>query len=161
LTYGVGTSALLFYNGVPLGALAVEDHQAGRGLFFWAWILPHGIPEITEIIIAGAAGLILARGLWLPGRRRRRDALRIEARRAAELLLGGIPLLILAGIIEGTVSQVHEPKIQYETKLAFAAIVGVAVFGYLLFAGRGLGDQQPVAPKPNVEQKRERLERVA
>ena len=48
-------------------------------LFFWAWILPHGIPELTEVAIAGGAGLIVARGLWLPGRRRRRDALAAEA----------------------------------------------------------------------------------
>src|SRR5262249_28445455 len=55
ITFGIGTSALLFYNGVPLGALAMQYHQYGEGLFFWAWILPHGIPELTESIIAGAA----------------------------------------------------------------------------------------------------------
>jgi uncharacterized membrane protein SpoIIM required for sporulation len=136
ITFGVGTVALLFYNGVPLGALAMQYHQAGLGTFFWAWILPHGIPELTEVAVAGGAGLIVARGLWLPGRRRRRDALTAEASTAAALVLGGMPILVLAGLIEGTISQMHAPVLPYEAKLAFAALVGAAVYYYLLVAGR-------------------------
>jgi uncharacterized membrane protein SpoIIM required for sporulation len=136
LTFGVGTVALLIYNGVPLGALAMQYHLADKGTFFWAWILPHGIPELTSIAIAGGAGLLLARGLVLPGRRRRRDALRAEARRASTLVVGLMPILVLAGIIEGTVSQVHAPVLPYADKLVFAAVVWAAVYGYLLLAGR-------------------------
>jgi uncharacterized membrane protein SpoIIM required for sporulation len=136
ITFGVGTVALLFYNGVPLGALAMQYHQEGLGLFFWAWILPHGIPELTEIAIAGGSGLVIARGLWLPGRRSRRDALIAEARRAAALVLGGMPILVLAGLIEGTISQIHEPTLPYAAKLVFAALIGCGVYYYLLFAGR-------------------------
>lgn len=137
LTFGVGTAALMFYNGVPLGALAFQYHAAGHGLFFWAWILPHGIPEITEIVVAGAAGLILARGLVRPGRRSRRDALVREARTAARLVVGGMPVLVLAGLIEGTISQLHAPVMPYWAKLVFALAVGVALFGWLARAGRG------------------------
>lgn len=136
ITFGLGTAAILFYNGVPLGALAMQYHQADLGLFFWAWILPHGIPELTEIAIAGGAGLIVARGLWLPGRRRRRDALATEAANAVALVLGGMPILVLAGVIEGTISQLHEPTLPYAVKLAFAALVGTALFFYLLRSGR-------------------------
>jgi uncharacterized membrane protein SpoIIM required for sporulation len=135
LTFGVGTAAVLFFNGVPLGALAMQYHQDDLGTFFWAWILPHGIPELTSVAIAGAAGLILARGLWLPGRRRRRDALRDEARTAALLVIGAMPVLVVAGLIEGTVSQMHEPTLPYEAKLAFAALVGAALYRFLLTAG--------------------------
>lgn len=136
-TFGVGTVSVLFANGVPLGALAMQYHQDHQGLFFWAWILPHGIPELTEIIIAGGAGLILARGLLVPGRRSRKDALIAEARRAVRLVIGGMPILVLAGCIEGTISQMHEPRVPYVLKLVIAAIVGSAVWAYLLFAGRG------------------------
>ncbi len=136
ITFGVGTVAMLFYNGVPLGALAMQYHQSGLGLFFWAWILPHGIPELTVVCIAGGGGLLLARALWLPGRRRRRDALAAEAPRAAALVLGGMPILVLAGVIEGTISQIHEPTLPYAAKLVFAALVGSGVYYYLLAAGR-------------------------
>jgi hypothetical protein len=141
----VGSVSLLFYNGVPIGALAMQYHQFGEGQFFWAWILPHGIPEITQILVAGAAGLLLARGLWLPGRRSRRDALADEARRAMRLVVGGMPILVLAGLIEGTISQLHAPVLPYALKLAFAAVVGVAVWSYLLFAGRGAVTSGPTA----------------
>lgn len=136
MTFGVGTCALMFYNGVPLGALAWQYHASGHGLFFWAWILPHGIPEISEIVIAGAAGLILARGLLRPGRRSRRDALVHEARTAARLVVGGMPVLVLAGLIEGTISQMHAPLMPYWAKLLFAAIVGSGLFLWLWRGGR-------------------------
>lgn len=136
LTWGVGTISILFYNGIPLGALAMQYHQGGEGLFFWAWILPHGIPEITEILIAGTAGLILARGLCLPGRRPRRDALVAEAKTAGQLVVGGMPLLVVAGLIEGTISQMHEPAMPYAIKLLFAAVVGTGLYSWLLLAGR-------------------------
>ncbi|MFN9812554.1 MAG: stage II sporulation protein M [Deltaproteobacteria bacterium] len=136
ITFGIGTSALMFYNGVPLGALAWQYHAAGHGLFFWAWILPHGIPEISEIVIAGAAGLILARGLLWPGRRTRRDALVHEAKVAVRLVVGGMPVLVLAGLIEGTISQLHAPLMPYWAKLLFALVVGTGLFTWLLRAGR-------------------------
>ncbi len=136
LTFGLGTVALLLSNGAPLGALAWQYHHAGQGLFFWAWILPHGIPELTEIVIAGASGLILARGLWLPGRRPRLEALRVEGARAVRLVLGGMPVLVLAGVIEGTISQMHAPAMPYEAKLAFALLVGTGLFAWLALAGR-------------------------
>ena len=136
LTFGIGTVALLYYNGVPLGALAWQYHAYGKGLFFWAWILPHGVTELTETAIAGAAGLIIARGLAAPGRRRRVDALRAEGARAARLIVGAMPMLILAGVIEGSISQLHAPRVSYAMKLAFAALIAIGVYAYLLLAGR-------------------------
>jgi uncharacterized membrane protein SpoIIM required for sporulation len=136
ITFGVGTLALLFYNGVPLGALAMQYHVAHLDLFFWAWILPHGVAELTEVCIAGGAGLIVARGLWLPGRWSRRDAVVQEAKTAACLVLGGMPILVLAGVIEGTISQMHEPLMPYVAKLLFAALIAIGVYAFLLRAGR-------------------------
>ena len=136
LTFGVGTVSLLFYNGVPIGALAMQYHQSGQDLFFWAWILPHGIPELTSIFVAGGAGLLLARGLLMPGRRRRRDALVAEAKQAALLVVGVMPVLVLAGLIEGTISQMHAPVMPYWFKLLFALLVGTALYSWLLLAGR-------------------------
>jgi hypothetical protein len=59
-----------------------------------------------------------------------------EAKRAASLVLGGMPMLVLAGVIEGTISQMHEPLVPYPAKLLFAATVAVGVFAFLLQAGR-------------------------
>jgi uncharacterized membrane protein SpoIIM required for sporulation len=136
MTAGVGTVLVLLANGLPLGALAVQYHQAGQGLFFWAWILPHGIPELSAIALAGAAGLVLGRALWMPGRRRRGQALREDAPRAVQLVLGAMPILVVAGFVEGTVSQLHPPTLAFGTKLAVAALLGTALVSYLGLGGR-------------------------
>lgn len=137
LTFGLGTVALLFFNGVPLGALAMQYHAEGQDLFFWAWILPHGVTELTVVCIAGGAGLIIARGLWLPGRLTRASALAREARAATALLLGALPLLGIAGAVEGSISQLHAPALPYSAKLLFAVLLASALYGFLLRAGRG------------------------
>lgn len=70
MTWGVGTVILLFYNGVILGAIALDYVRAGQTLFLLGWLLPHGAVEVPAILIAGQAGLVLARALigWGSGR---------------------------------------------------------------------------------------------
>jgi len=55
---------------------------------------------------------------------------------AALLVLGGMPILVLAGLIEGTISQMHAPAVPYAAKLVFAVLVGAGLYAWLLFAGR-------------------------
>jgi uncharacterized membrane protein SpoIIM required for sporulation len=131
VTAGIGTAIMLFSNGVLLGALGWV--YASKGLFgwFWAWILPHGVPEITAIVIAGAAGFVMARGLVAPRGLTRRASLRKEAVVAVRLLLGTLALFVLAGLIEGTISQIHPPRLSIAFKLGFAAVIGSGVYAYL------------------------------
>jgi uncharacterized membrane protein SpoIIM required for sporulation len=136
LTFGVGTFITLFVNGLYLGSLAVNYHLDGVGTFFWAWILPHGVPELTAIFIAGGAGFIIGRVLWNPGRRTRAAALKLHAGRAVKLILGTTPILVVAGLIEGTISQMHPPLMPYWIKLLVAATMAVLLVLYLGFAGR-------------------------
>jgi uncharacterized membrane protein SpoIIM required for sporulation len=114
-----------------LGALAQVYTAKGMAGWFWAWILPHGIPEITAICIAGAAGFVIARGQVAPRGLPRGMALRQEAVRAVKLLFGTFVLFVLAGIIEGTISQIHPPKLSVAFKVSFALTVGLGVYAYL------------------------------
>ncbi|NOK37568.1 stage II sporulation protein M [Corallococcus exercitus] len=132
ITLGLGTAVMLFTNGLFLGALAQVYAAKGMAGWFWAWILPHGIPEITAICIAGAAGLVIARGMVAPGGLSRGQALRKEAVTAVKLLFGTLVLFVLAGFIEGTVSQIHPPKLSVAFKVTFALTVGTGVYAYLL-----------------------------
>jgi uncharacterized membrane protein SpoIIM required for sporulation len=135
LTFGIGTAFVLFWNGVPLGALAMQYHLGGHGVWFWAWILPHGVVELSVIMIAGAAGFVIARGLWRPGQEPRRTALIRESKRAVRLVMGGMPMLVVAGIVEGTISQMHDPIMPSWVKLGFAAALFVAMLAYLSRGG--------------------------
>ncbi len=132
ITAGVGTAIMLFGNGVLLGALAWVYTSKGMAGWFWAWILPHAIPEISAICIAGAAGFVIARGLVAPKGLSRRQAVRKEAVTAVKLLLGTLALFVLAGMIEGSISQIHPPRLSVAFKVTFALIVGSGVYAYLL-----------------------------
>ena len=135
---GIGTAVMLFVNGLMLGSLAQVYAAKGMAGLFWAWILPHGIPEITAICIAGGAGLLLARGLAAPRGLDRGTALRKEAVTAVKLLLGTTALFVLAGCIEGTISQIHPPRLSVAFKVSFALLVGGGVYAYLLSGFWGL-----------------------
>jgi len=132
ITAGVGTALMLFITGILLGSLAWVYASKGLMGWFWAWILPHGIPELTGICIAGAAGFIIARGMIAPKGLSRRAAVRREAVTAVQLLLGTLALFVLAGCIEGTISQIHPPRLSIAFKVGFALIVGGGVYAYLL-----------------------------
>lgn len=131
ISAGIGTAIMLFFNGLFLGALFHVYMAKGLSGWFWAWILPHGIPELTAICIAGAAGLVIARGMIAPKGLPRGVAVRKEAVTAVKLLLGTLALFVLAGLIEGTISQIHPPKLPVWFKIGFALTVGTFVYLYL------------------------------
>jgi uncharacterized membrane protein SpoIIM required for sporulation len=60
MTFGVGTIIVLFYNGVILGAVAIDYMMAGESVFLMGWLLPHGSLEIPAILLGGQAGFMLA-----------------------------------------------------------------------------------------------------
>lgn len=102
--YGVGTLYILGVNGFMLGgifAFTAEYQLAGR---LFAFILAHGVVELSIIIIAGAMGLQLGEALIRPGARYRLQAFQEASVNAGKILLVATPFLIFAGLIEGFVS---------------------------------------------------------
>lgn len=137
MTWGIGTIILLFYNGVILGAVAVDYVLAGETKFLLGWLLPHGSVEIPAILIAGQAGLILARALigWgSPARLRER--FRAVANDLITLIGGVAVFLVWAGIIEAFMSQYHEPILPYAVKIAFGTVELILLFWFLYQSGR-------------------------
>ncbi len=120
MTFGVGTVILLFSNGVLLGAVIADYILAGQAAFLAGWLLPHGAVEIPAILIAGQAGLLLASAIigW-----KGHQGLTMKARLkyiTSDLvtLIGGVALMLVwAGVIEGFLSQYHEPVLPYEFKI--------------------------------------------
>ncbi len=101
ITAGLLTIFILFFNGLMIGAVAALVGQNNLAYPFWAFVLPHGSLELPAIFLAGGAGLLIARGLVFPGQYRRVDALKFYGFQAAQLVFGIIPMLVIAGIIEG------------------------------------------------------------
>jgi uncharacterized membrane protein SpoIIM required for sporulation len=131
-TWGIGTILLLFYNGVILGAVAVDYILAGQSRFLAGWLLPHGSFEIPAILIAGQGGLILGGALIGWGRSTSlKNRLRAVAPDLVTLIFGVAVLLIWAGFVESFLSQYHEPIIPYLYKLIFG-LVELALLSLLL-----------------------------
>lgn len=137
---GVPVFVLLFHNGLILGAMSALYHQRGLGLDWWGWVLPHGVTELLALVLCGAAGLVIGRGLVFPGELGRLEALAAGGRRAALLIAGGVALLFVAALIEGFFRQlVTDVTLRY-------ALVALTTLGwslYLLRVGRGAaGDDE-------------------
>jgi uncharacterized membrane protein SpoIIM required for sporulation len=123
MTWGVGTIIMLFYNGVILGAVAVDYIRAGQTKFLLGWLMPHGVIEIPAILIAGQAGLVLALALIGWGKRTSLGSrLREVSRDLVTLIFGVGVLLVWAGFVEAFLSQYHEPIIPYDAKIAFGTV---------------------------------------
>ncbi len=99
--FAVGTVAIMIYNGIMVGAFQFFFYE--RGVFWESFltIWMHGALEISAIVIAGAAGLTMGRGLVFPGTYSRIQAFQLSARRGLKIMMGVIPMLIVAGFIEG------------------------------------------------------------
>jgi uncharacterized membrane protein SpoIIM required for sporulation len=137
MTYGVGTVVSLFYNGVILGAVAWDYILDGQTPFLLGWLLPHGVIEIPAILISGQAGLLLAGSLIGWGRRATfRQRLRHISNDLLTLIGGVALLLVWAGIIEGFLSQRHEPEIPYIAKISFGIIELIGLCYFLSRSGR-------------------------
>jgi uncharacterized membrane protein SpoIIM required for sporulation len=126
---GTFTVYVLILNGLLFGAVFGYTHLYGLDGKLAAFVSPHGYIELTVIFIAGGAGLRMAWAIVQPGLLARRDALAHAAREAALLALGALPLLLLAGSIEGFVSPSGLPD---ALKLAVGPIAGLALHLFLL-----------------------------
>lgn len=126
ITAGAYTLFLMFYNGLSIGAVATLVGQNNLAYPFWAFVFPHGSLELPAIFFAGGAGFLIARAILFPGKYRRGDALKFYGGQASQLVFGIVPMLIIAGTIEGFLSPsplVPEP-IKY--------LVGMSLFALLV-----------------------------
>lgn len=104
ILFCVGTAYLVVLNGANVGVAAGLFVAAGEAPRFFGLILPHGLLELTAVIVAGGAGLQLGWAVIAPGDRTRRDAVAEEGRRSVTIVLGLVVAFVVAGAIEGFVT---------------------------------------------------------
>lgn len=135
ITAGLLTLWVMLSNGIHLGAifglLQVHGLSSGLGEF----VLAHGFIELSVIFLAGGCGLYMGDALIRPGLLTRRTALVQRSRESVQLILGCVPLLILAGLIEGFISPSGLP---WPVKLAVGLLTGVLLHSYWLYAGKSV-----------------------
>ena len=85
--------------------------------------------ELTAIFIAGGAGLLMGYKLFVPGQFSRGYQLKQQAKRSVQLLLGTIPLFVIAGIIEGFITPA---AISLEAKYIVAILTVIGLILYVV-----------------------------
>jgi uncharacterized membrane protein SpoIIM required for sporulation len=133
------TIYVLVFNGLILGGVLALMQVYGHAAPLWEFVSGHGVLELSEITMAGGSGLMLGYAVVQPGLLSRRNALSEAARKAVTLMLGSLPLLVIAGIIEGLISPSDAPV---WLKYGIGITSGIMLYGYLFLAGR------PRARKP-------------
>jgi uncharacterized membrane protein SpoIIM required for sporulation len=132
-TLGLLSVYILLFNGLIIGALAAVFWQFGYFYEFWAFIVPHGMIELVAIFIAGSSGLLMGYKVLVPGTYPRIYQLKKQAFESAQLLLGTLPLFVLAGLIEGFITPVAIPL---EAKYAVAGLTVLGLFLYIYLGSR-------------------------
>ncbi len=133
LSFGLGTLYVLLVNGLMLGSALSLCWKYNMLDQLGAFMVGHGVLEISAILMAAAAGLMLGDALARPGRLRRLDSLRLRAREATALAVGALPFLAAAGLIEGYVSL---GSLMHPLKYALGIGMGSLMYVHLFLAGR-------------------------
>jgi uncharacterized membrane protein SpoIIM required for sporulation len=128
LTLGLTTLYGLYLNSMLLGIFSALANQQQVSGTYWSLILPHAVIELTAFTICAGAGLSLAAAVIRAGSVSRGSAIRLAGRRAAMIGLGTMPLLMIAGTIEGFVTPSALP---IPVKLAVAPATAVLLAAYL------------------------------
>lgn len=130
---GALTIFILVMNGANVGQAAGLFAAAGQQGHFYGLILPHGLLELTSVVIAGGAGLRLGSTVIDPGDRRRSEALTEEGRRAVTVVLGLVLTFIIAGSIEGFVTGSSLPT---AARVGLGVLVETVFLSYVVVCGR-------------------------
>ena len=127
------SALVLALNGTNIGQFVAVFVGAGKGVELFGLLVPHGVIELSAVVVAGAAGLRLGWTIIDPGDRRRGPALAEEGRRAVGLVMGAAAMLLVAGTIEGFVTGSALPT---AVRISLGLSVGIGFWFYAWAFGR-------------------------
>lgn len=130
LFFGVGSYAALLNNGVMLGSFQYFFHNQGLLFTSFMTIWIHGTIEISSIVIAGGAGITLGNGFLFPGNLTRKESLKRAGKRGTIIIMGLIPMFVIAGFLESFVTRHVEWPIWAKGSIILASLA--LIIGYFV-----------------------------
>ncbi|CAM4193401.1 stage II sporulation protein M [Zobellia roscoffensis] len=132
---GIGTLFVMMQNGIMLGSFQYFFYEKG---LLWEsvrtiWI--HGTIEISVIIIAGCAGLVLANGILFPGTYTRLESFKRGVQNGLKIMLSTVPFFIIAGFLEGFVTR-HTEMPDALAILIITGSLALILFYYVIYPNR-------------------------
>jgi uncharacterized membrane protein SpoIIM required for sporulation len=132
----VGTGVILLRNGIMVGAFLAFFFEQSLGLVSLPTILLHGTIELSAIVLAGGAGILLGRSLLFPGTYPRAYSFWKAARRGVKIILGLLPYFVLAAFIEAYLTRHYQVISPGFTLFVIAASFMLILFYFVLFPRR-------------------------
>lgn len=132
VVFSIGTIYILFSNGIMLGAFITFFYNYGL-LEKTSTVWLHGTIEISVIVIAGCAGLVMGNSFLFPKTYSRRVAFMKGAKDGLKIVVSTMPFFIIAGFIEGFITRLGEnmhPFLAYSIIFASLALI---VFYYIIY----------------------------
>lgn len=129
---GVPSLYLSIQNAVMLGTFDQFFTARGFGLDFWLVVFVHGTLEITAIILASAAGIVLGKSFLFPGTIRRLDAFKQGAKDGVKIMVGLMPVFALAAFFEGFITRLYN-DISVLTTIIFGLSVLFVIWYFILY----------------------------
>ena len=130
--FSVGTVYVLFSNGIMLGAFITFFYNNDI-LEKTSTVWLHGTIEISVIVIAGCAGLVMGNSFLFPKTYSRRVAFMKGAKDGLKIVISTIPFFIIAGFIEGFITRYGE---KMPSSLAYGIIfmsLFIIVYYYIIY----------------------------
>lgn len=142
ILFSVGTLYIMMQNGIMLGSFLYFFYDKD---LFWEstrtiWI--HGTIEISVIVIAGCAGLVLGNGLLFPGTYSRLDAFKKSVKAGLKIMISTIPFFIVAGFLEGFVTR-HTEMPDWFAVLIISISLSIIIFYYVIYPIQLTKQNQP------------------
>lgn len=131
ILFSAGTVYILFSNGVMLGTFQYFFYQKGLLATSASAIWLHGTLEISAIVVAGGAGMILGNSLLFPGTYKRTDSLMKAAGNAVKIVVGLIPVFAVAAFIESYMTRMTEWPVSI--KLTIIILSAVFMIWYFIY----------------------------
>jgi len=129
--FGIGTILFMWTNGLMLGCFQYIFFSQGLGWQSVLVIWIHGTIEISSIVIASCAGIILGTGYLFPGTFTRKQSFLRGAKDAVKICISLIPFFIIAAFFESYVTHLMSNTFEKNS-----ADIGLPVpFSIMILAG--------------------------
>ncbi|MFD1063520.1 stage II sporulation protein M [Winogradskyella litorisediminis] len=132
ILFGVGSLYIMLRNGIMLGSFQYFFYEQG---LLWEsartiWI--HGTIEISVIVIAGCAGLVMGNGMLFTGTYTRLESFKRGVKNGLKILISTIPFFIIAGFLEGFVTR-HTEMPDWLAILIIGSSLALILFYYVIY----------------------------
>lgn len=141
ILFSVGTLFIMMQNGIMLGSFLYFFYDKG---LLWEssrtiWI--HGTIEISVIVIAGCAGMVLGNGLLFPKTYSRLESFKRSMNDGLKIMVSTIPFFIIAGFLEGFVTR-HTEMPDWLAILIIVSSLFLIIFYYVIYPIKVYKNQQ-------------------